>query len=77
MQLFTLSTDNILYTDDIIVGPFDSPFVPKDTVYQITAKQLEYLKDIDKPRKCECGAHAAGTPWHSDYCPIKTTKEKT
>jgi hypothetical protein len=19
--------------------------------------------------KCECGAKAAGTPWHADYCP--------
>ena len=30
----------------------------------------DYLPDYPKHRRCECGAEAAGDPYHSDWCPI-------
>jgi hypothetical protein len=32
--------------------------------------------DMDEATKCECGADAAGYPFHSDYCPKYGGDEK-
>lgn len=35
----------------------------------------EYINSLNKKPKCECGAHAIKSNFHSDWCPISKEKE--
>lgn len=36
----------------------------------------EYINSLNKKPRCECGAHAIKSSFHSDWCPISKEKEE-